>query len=731
MIRKKLKIGGMTCTACASGLERLLKKNNKVKSVQVNFATETLVIEYDNSLKFEEIDKSIKSLGFYIVDNEEKKDFSKLKLIISIIFTIPLLYIAMGHMLNLPYPNIINPNLNPVIFAILQFILCVPVIAIGYKFYTVGYKLLFKRSPNMDSLIAVGTTASFVYSVFSLYKIINGDISYIHSLYFESTATIITLVELGKYLEEKSKNRTKGAIKALMNLSAKTGIVIRDGKEQKINIEQIKVGDIVVVKSGEKIPVDGKIIEGNCSIDESMITGESIPVDKYVDDQVIGATINKSGYIKYVATKVGKDMMISQIIELVENAQNSKAPVQKLADKVSGYFTIVVLILAVLASLIWLLVGKDITFVLQIFVSVLVIACPCALGLATPIAIMVASGKGASLGILYKNAESIENLSKINAVVFDKTGTLTQGKPVLTNLIPINIEESKLLEIIYTIESKSEHPLSIAIVEYAKQKNANELKLEKFENIVGKGVYGRVQDKDVYIGNISLINEHNINIEQYKQEMDNLAKDGKTVMLVIQDNILIGILAVSDVIKQGSKKLIEKLDELNIQTYMITGDNEITANAIAKQLNIKNVIANTLPENKSEKIKELMNKELKVAMVGDGINDSPALMQADVGIAIGNGTDVAIESAGIVLVKNDILDVITAIVLSKKTMRIIKQNLFWAFAYNSIGIPIAMGILYAFGGPLLNPMFAALAMAFSSVTVVTNALRINTINIKI
>ena len=731
MIRKKLKIGGMTCAACASGLERLLKKNNKVKSVQVNFATETLVIEYDNSLKFEEIDKSIKSLGFYIVDNEEKKDFSKLKLIISIIFTIPLLYIAMGHMLNLPYPNIINPNLNPVIFAILQFILCVPVIAIGYKFYTVGYKLLFKRSPNMDSLIAVGTTASFVYSVFALYKIINGDISYIHSLYFESTATIITLVELGKYLEEKSKNRTKGAIKALMNLSAKTGIVIRDGKEQKINIEQIKVGDIVVVKSGEKIPVDGKIIEGNCSIDESMITGESIPVDKYVDDQVIGATINKSGYIKYVATKVGKDMMLSQIIELVENAQNSKAPVQKLADKVSGYFTIVVLILAVLASLIWLLVGKDITFVLQIFVSVLVIACPCALGLATPIAIMVASGKGASLGILYKNAESIENLSKINAVVFDKTGTLTQGKPVLTNLIPINIEESKLLEIIYTIESKSEHPLSIAIVEYAKQKNANELKLEKFENIVGKGVYGRVQDKDVYIGNISLINEHNINIEQYKQEMDNLAKDGKTVMLVIQDNNLIGILAVSDVIKQGSKKLIEKLDELNIQTYMITGDNEITANAIAKQLNIKNVIANTLPENKSEKIKELMNKELKVAMVGDGINDSPALMQADVGIAIGNGTDVAIESAGIVLVKNDILDVITAIVLSKKTMRIIKQNLFWAFAYNSIGIPIAMGILYAFGGPLLNPMFAALAMAFSSVTVVTNALRINTINIKI
>ena len=731
MIRKKLKIGGMTCAACASGLERLLKKNNKVKSVQVNFATETLVIEYDNSLKFEEIDKSIKSLGFYIVDNEEKKDFSKLKLIISIIFTIPLLYIAMGHMLNLPYPNIINPNLNPVIFAILQLILCVPVIAIGYKFYTVGYKLLFKRSPNMDSLIAVGTTASFVYSVFSLYKIINGDISYIHSLYFESTATIITLVELGKYLEEKSKNRTKGAIKALMNLSAKTGIVIRDGKEQKINIEQIKVGDIVVVKSGEKIPVDGKIIEGNCSIDESMITGESIPVDKYVDDQVIGATINKSGYIKYVATKVGKDMMLSQIIELVENAQNSKAPVQKLADKVSGYFTIVVLILAVLASLIWLLVGKDITFVLQIFVSVLVIACPCALGLATPIAIMVASGKGASLGILYKNAESIENLSKINAVVFDKTGTLTQGKPVLTNLIPINIEESKLLEIIYTIESKSEHPLSIAIVEYAKQKNANELKLEKFENIVGKGVYGRVQDKDVYIGNISLINEHNINIEQYKQEMDNLAKDGKTVMLVIQDNNLIGILAVSDVIKQGSKKLIEKLDELNIQTYMITGDNEITANAIAKQLNIKNVIANTLPENKSEKIKELMNKELKVAMVGDGINDSPALMQADVGIAIGNGTDVAIESAGIVLVKNDILDVITAIVLSKKTMRIIKQNLFWAFAYNSIGIPIAMGILYAFGGPLLNPMFAALAMAFSSVTVVTNALRINTINIKI
>lgn len=728
-MNKQLKIGGMTCVACASGIERTLKKIKKVKKVEVSFATQTMQIEYDDDLKFKVIENAIKSLGFHIVkENEEEKDNSKLKLIISIIFTIPLLYIAMAHMLpniNLPYPDIINPNINKINFALIQLILTIPVIICGYKFYTVGFKLLFKGVPNMDSLVAIGTTASFVYSLYSVYKICTGNFDYIHNLYFESTATIITLVELGKYLESRSKNKTGNAIKALMNIAPKEGTVLRDGKEIKISIDDIVENDVVIVKAGDKIPVDGVIISGNASVDESMLTGESLPVEKKVNDNVVGGTINQSGYIKFRATKIGKDTVLSRIIELVKNAQNSKAPAQRLADIVSKYFTIVVLVLAIISFVAWFIATKEFTFSLTIFVSVLVIACPCALGLATPIAIMVSTGKGASLGILFKDATSLETLSKINTIVFDKTGTLTVGKPYLTDIIPIEISKDTLLSYIFSVEEKSEHPISKAIVNYSLENNAKKVEVNNFETLVGKGVSANINEGKISIGNLRLANENNIDTKGYEDIISKFQTEGKTVMFAILKEKLIGIIAIADIIKENSAKLIEKLENMGISTYMITGDNENTAKYIASQVGIKNIIANTLPEDKANKVKEIMDKNNKVAMVGDGINDSPALMSSDVGIAIGNGTDVAIESAGVILVKNDILDIYNAIRLSKKTMRVIKQNLFWAFGYNALGIPVAMGVLHIFGGPLLNPMIAALAMAFSSVSVVTNALRIN------
>ena len=728
-MNKQLKIGGMTCVACASGIERTLKKIKKVKKVEVSFATQTMQIEYDDDLKFKVIENAIKSLGFHIVkENEEEKDNSKLKLIISIIFTIPLLYIAMAHMLpniNLPYPDIINPNINKINFALIQLILTIPVIICGYKFYTVGFKLLFKGVPNMDSLVAIGTTASFVYSLYSVYKICTGNFDYIHNLYFESTATIITLVELGKYLESRSKNKTGNAIKALMNIAPKEGTVLRDGKEIKISIDDIVENDVVIVKAGDKIPVDGVIISGNASVDESMLTGESLPVEKKVNDNVVGKTINQSGYIKFRATKIGKDTVLSRIIELVKNAQNSKAPAQRLADIVSKYFTIVVLVLAIISFVAWFIATKEFTFSLTIFVSVLVIACPCALGLATPIAIMVSTGKGASLGILFKDATSLETLSKINTIVFDKTGTLTVGKPYLTDIIPIEISKDTLLNYIFSVEEKSEHPISKAIVNYSLENNPKKVEVNNFETLVGKGVSANINEGKISIGNLRLANENNVDTKGYEDIISKFQAEGKTVMFAILKEKLIGIIAIADIIKENSAKLIEKLENMGISTYMITGDNENTAKHIASQVGIKNIIANTLPEDKANKVKEIMDKNNKVAMVGDGINDSPALMSSDVGIAIGNGTDVAIESAGVILVKNDILDIYNAIRLSKKTMRVIKQNLFWAFGYNALGIPVAMGVLHIFGGPLLNPMIAALAMAFSSVSVVTNALRIN------
>lgn len=728
MINKKIKISGMTCVACSSGIERTLKKLDKVEKAEVSFTNEILNITYDESLDFSIIEKKIKDLGFKISLDSDKKINYKLKLILSCIVTLPLLYIAMAHMIpfiNLPYFSIIDPMKNPLNFAIIQAILCTIVVIIGYKFYTVGYKLLIKKNPNMDSLIAIGTTASYLYSIYSLFKIISGDMSYVHNLYFESTATIITLVILGKFLELKSKNKTNSAVKSLMDLSPKKGLIFKNNEEVLIDVSEIVIGDIVIVKSGDIIPVDGIVIFGDASIDESMITGESMPVYKTQGSNVIGATINKSGYIKVKVTKIGSDAMLSKIISLVEKASLSKAPIAKIADKISGYFTTTILIISVCTFLFWIITGSGIEFALTIFVSVLVIACPCALGLATPIAIVAAAGKGAKLGILFKDAESLEALNKIDTIVFDKTGTLTNGKPVLTDVIScLDISKEELIKITASLEKNSNHPISIAIIKEAENMNLKLYNVENFINITGKGISGNIDNKKIYVGNKSLVKS--LGIENfYEEEVLKLLNIGKTIIYIVIDNKISGIIGVSDTIKENSKKLIKELEKLNITSYMMTGDNKISANYISKELNISNVISEVLPEHKGNEVEKLIKSGKNVAFVGDGINDSIALTTSNVGIAIGSGTDVAIESASIVLVSNDIFKIITAIKLSKFTMKIVKQNLFWAFGYNIIGIPIAMGALHLFGGPLLNPMIAAAAMTFSSVSVVTNALRLN------
>lgn len=739
MITKRLKIGGMTCAACSSGLERSIKKLAEVTSVQVNFATETMDIQYQDALPFEKIEEKVNDLGFTIIPEDQKENSSitqkreKLRLVISAIFSIPLLYIAMAHMIpgvTMPYPSWLAPMSHPMTFAIVQCLLCIPVIICGYRFFTVGYSLLFKRSPNMDSLIAVGTTAAFGYSLFSLYQIMLGNTSYLHSLYFESTAVIITLVELGKYLEVRSKHKTGSAITALMDLAPKVGLVLREGKEQIIPVAQMVIGDTIIVKTGEKIPVDGVILSGNASIDESMLTGESLPIDKKVGDSVIGATLNTNGYMQMRATKVGEETALSQIVKVVERAQSSKAPVARLADKVAGVFTVTVLAIALLSAIFWIIMGENITFAITIFVSVLVIACPCALGLATPMAIMVGTGKGATNGILFKDAQNLEMLSKVNTVVFDKTGTLTKGKPNVTDLIALAISETTLHNMILSLEKQSEHPISKAIVAYLEEKGCEIQQVEDFKTVPGKGIVGYISGAEIKIGNEALT-EPAQNTDWYEKVVS-LESEAKTVMYVKKEDTIVGIIAISDVVKEDSKKLIEKLQKQHITCYMMTGDSNSTAAQIAEQIGIsqEHVFSQVLPAKKASMVASLMKEGKIVAMVGDGINDSPALTQANVGIAIGNGTDVAMESAGVILVSNEMLRVETAIYLSKQTMHIIKQNLFWAFGYNVVGIPIAMGVLHLFGGPLLNPMMGALAMSLSSVSVVMNALRLNAIKIQ-
>ena len=734
------KIEGMTCSACANRVEKVTKKMTGVESAVVNFATEKLSVSYDaDAISFGDIKAKVEKAGYKLIREDEQKVEEKRKkldekgkllwrLVLSLIFAVPLLTITMGHMIGMPLPKIIDPMINPLNFAMIQLVLTIPVMIIGYKFYYIGYKNLFKLSPNMDSLIAIGTSAAFIYSLYGTYKIYTGHGSYAMSLYYEAAVTILALITLGKYLEAISKGKTSQAIKKLMGLAPKTATIVRDGKELVIPIDEVIVGDIVIVKPGEKLPVDGEVIEGATAVDEAMLTGESIPVEKTIGSKVIGASINKTGFIKYKATKVGKDTALSQIIKLVEDAQGSKAPIAKMADIIASYFVPIVIGLAILASIGWLIAGENGVFALTIFISVLVIACPCALGLATPTAIMVGTGKGAEYGVLIKGGEALEITHQIDTIVFDKTGTITEGKPVVTDIITSTISEDELLAIAASSEKGSEHPLGEAIVKGAEERNIKFKEISNFKAIPGHGIQVEIEGKTILLGNKKLMDENSIEVGELGIKSDKLANEGKTPMYIAINNKLEGIIAVADTVKPSSKEAIENLHKMGIKVAMITGDNKKTAHAIAKQVGIDIVLAEVLPEDKANEVKKLQETGSKVAMVGDGINDAPALAQADIGIAIGTGTDVAIESANIVLMKGDLRDVATAIKLSKATIRNIKQNLFWAFGYNVLGIPVAMGVLHIFGGPLLNPMIGAAAMSLSSVSVLANALRLRSFN---
>lgn len=737
-----INIGGMTCAACANRIEKGVGKLNGIVSANVNFATEKLTVKYNHQdITLSEIENAIVKIGYQVLEKKvntidedkirKEKEIKTLwiKFIISTIFSIPLLYIAMVPMISfikLPFPGGLNPMQFPLIYALIELMLVIPVMGVGYKFYTVGFKSLIKRSPNMDSLIAIGTTAAVIYSIYNTYLIAKGNFGLVESLYYETAGIIITLILLGKSLESVSKGKTSEAIKKLMGLAPKTAIILNNGEEIEVPIDAVKLDDIVIVKPGTKLPVDGVIIEGYASIDESMLTGESMPIDKKINDSVYAASINMNGLIKLKTTKIGANTALAQIIKLVEEAQGSKAPIAKMADIVSGYFVPIVCVIAIVASILWFIgTNGDLEFSLTIFISILVIACPCALGLATPTAIMVGTGKGAENGILIKSGEALETAYKIDTIVFDKTGTITEGKPKVTDVIATaGIKEEKLLQLAASAEKGSEHPLGQAIVNEALTKKISLLEISDFNVLTGFGIETNIDEKHVLIGNKKLMNKFEISINELDDCFDEIADEGKTPMYVAVDKNLIGIIAVADVVKESSKKAIEKLHKMKIEVAMITGDNKKTAEFIAKQVGIDVVLAEVLPQDKSSEVKKLQAKNKKVAMVGDGINDAPALAQADIGMAIGNGTDVAIESADIVLMRSDLMDVPTSIELSKKTIRNIKQNLFWAFGYNVIGIPIAAGILYLFDGPLLNPIFAAIAMSLSSVSVLTNALRL-------
>ncbi|AGB40742.1 copper/silver-translocating P-type ATPase [Halobacteroides halobius DSM 5150] len=731
-------IGGMSCASCAAATEKEINKLDGIEEVNVNFATEKANVKYNSEeTRISEIKSAITDAGYeplevetgQQVDAEQERRQNEIqtllkKLITSSVFAVPLLYIAMGHMMGLPIPEIVNPEVNPLNFAVIQLLLTIPIAIAGYKFYTDGFKLLFKGNPNMDSLIAIGTSAAIVYGLYGIVQIYTGNVEYTNNLYFESAGVIIALILLGNYLEAVSKGKTSEAIKKLMDLQATTATVIQDGEEMTIPVEEVEEEDVIVVKPGEKIPVDGIVVEGHTSVDESMLTGESIPVEKEEGDKVVGASINKNGTIKFKATKVGKDTALAQIVKLVEEAQGSKAPIADLADIVAGYFVPTVIGIAIVSSLAWYLAGSSGVFALTIFISVLVIACPCALGLATPTAIMVGTGKGAENGVLIKGGVPLETTHKIERIIFDKTGTITEGKPEVTDVITTaEYSDNQLLSLAASAEKGSEHPLGEAIVRDAEEKELEFKDINNFAAIPGHGIKVEVAGQNILFGNQKLMDDNNIEID-LQDEADRLANEGKTPMFMAVEGKLAGIVAVADTVKENSAQAIEKLHDMGIEVAMITGDNQRTANAIAKQVGIDIVRAEVLPEDKANEVRKLQDGGNQVAMVGDGINDAPALAQADIGMAIGSGTDVAMESADIVLMKDDILDVITAIQLSKATIRNIKQNLFWAFAYNSAGIPVAAGLLYIFGGPMLNPMIAAGAMSLSSVSVLTNALRL-------
>lgn len=730
-MEKTFKITGMTCSACAARIERAMKKLDGVNEAAVNFAAEKLYITYnEENLSEDSIVSAIKKAGYDIAapDAKPEKTPSQLlfrRFVISLCFCVPLLIISMGHMVGLPLPKIIDPMESPLNFAIIQLLLTVPVMLTGIKFYITGIKNLVHLSPNMDSLIAVGTLSAVSYGLYAIYMIIQGHEHYSMHLYFESAAVILTLITLGKYLEAVSKGKSSQAIRELMELSPKIATVRRGSKELQVKSELVRIGDTVIVKPGERFPVDGTVTMGSTSVDESMLTGESMPVEKNIGDKVIGASINKNGYVEYTAEKVGEETALAQIIKLVEEAQGRKAPIARLADVISAYFVPAVIALAIIAAVGWKIAGESTSFCMTIFVSVLVIACPCALGLATPTAIMVATGRGAKMGILIKGGEVLETAHKIQTAVFDKTGTITEGMPSVTDITPVgDLSERELLTLCAAAEKRSEHPLGESIVREAENQQIRLPDAESFEYISGMGIKAVISGKTVLLGNGKLLSENGVDTAELAKTAEEYAQSGKTPVMCACDGKSAGVIAVADKIKSDSRSAVEKLEKSGIECVMLTGDSKKTAAAIAGQAGIKNVVAEVMPEDKAEQIKNIQEKGRVTAMVGDGINDAPALAQSDVGIAIGTGTDVAIESADIVLMNGSLEGVDTAIRLSRAAIRNIKQNLFWAFGYNVLGIPVAMGLLHIFGGPLLNPMIAAAAMSLSSVSVLSNALRL-------
>ncbi len=749
MSKKIFTVTGMTCASCSARVEKAVSKLAGVNQAAVNLLTNSMEVNYDETqLTSENIIKAVEDAGYGAsVKNSKKTNAksnatgvedevksTKLRLIWSVVFLIPLFYISMGHMMGLPLPEFMHGTQNAITFAFTQFLFTVPIVFINFHYFKNGFKNIVKLSPNMDSLIALGSTAAVVYGIVAIYRIGWGlghnDMELVHQysmdLYFESAGTILTLITLGKFLESKAKRKTTDAITKLINLRPQRAVVIRDGKAIEVSVDEVTENDIVAVKQGSTMPVDGVIVNGSCIVDESIITGESMPVEKTVGDNVIGATINKSGYVEVKATKIGENSTLSQIIKLVEEASATKAPVAKLADKISGVFVPIVIAIAVVSSVFWLLLGYGAEFSLSTGIAVLVISCPCALGLATPTAIMTGTGRGAQMGVLIKSAEALQTAGHINTVVLDKTGTITMGKPYVTDVITFDVTEKYLIDVATSVEQFSEHPLAYSVTEYGKKCNYTKINVTNFESYGGMGVSASVNNSVIYAGNIKLMNKNNIDVSKCQSTISQLSAQGKTPLFFAENNSIIGIIAVADIVKDSSKHAVKELKNMNIDVVMLTGDNKSTANAIGRSCGIDNVVAEVLPQDKEEKVRELQQKKRMVAMVGDGINDAPALAKADVGVAIGAGTDIAIDSADVVLVKSSLIDVVKLIQLSRATMRNIKENLFWALIYNAIGIPLAAGVFFSLLGWRLNPMYGAAAMCFSSVCVVLNALRLRT-----
>ncbi|MFQ7680304.1 MAG: heavy metal translocating P-type ATPase [Coprobacillus cateniformis] len=741
-MKRKYDIIGMTCSACSAHIDKAIRHIDGIQSVNVNLLSNFMVVEFDeDKVNDDLIMKTVEEAGYKAMPEKtevqqttqnESIDEKKKSLILSFVFLIPLFYISMGHMMGAPLPDILLGHENMMVFALTQLFLTLPIMYINRGYFQRGFKSLWHKSPNMDTLIAIGSAAAAIYSIYAIfmmgYDLGHGNMNeahqYMMQLYFESAGMILTLISLGKYLESRSKKKTSEAIEKLMNLMPSTATVLIDGQEVVVAIEDVQIGDIVIVKSGQSIPVDGVIIKGQTSIDESMITGESLPVDKSVDDKVIGATMNVEGYIQVKVTHTSGDTTLSKIIQLVEDASSSKAPIAKLADQISGIFVPIVMVISLLTFIGWITLGaQTFHFALTCAIAVLVISCPCALGLATPTAIMVGTGKGAQLGILIKSAENLELLSKADSIVLDKTGTITKGKPQVTDIYPQHISETELLKTAAAIENASQHPLAKAIVEYVQQMDLTFQTVDSFEMVQGQGLIGKLNGKTLLSGNKRMMEEHGIDLSDVYETSQKLASFGKTPLYYALDEQLIGMIVVSDVLKETSQQAVQSLKDMNLSVYMLTGDNALTAKAIGDKLGIE-VIAEVLPQDKEKHIRDLQAQGRTVIMVGDGINDAPALMRADVGIAMTSGTDIAIDSADLVLMKNDLQDVVHSIELSHAVIRNIKENLFWAFFYNVIGIPIAAGLFYPFFGWLLDPMFGAAAMSLSSVFVVSNALRL-------